>query len=39
MKFIPMSDNAARQAIDASNIWTEYQRAKAAVKPYVGGMS
>lgn len=38
MKFIPMSDNAARQAIDASNIWTEYQRAKAAVKPYVGGM-
>lgn len=38
MKFIPMSDNAARQAIDAANIWTEYQRAKTAVKPYVGGM-
>lgn len=38
MNFPPISDNAARQAIDAANIWTEYLNALAAAKPYAGGM-
>lgn len=38
MSFLPISDNAARQSIDASSIWNEYQRAKAAAKSCAGGM-
>lgn len=38
MNFLPVSDNAARQAIDAANIWTEYLHARAAAAPYAGGM-
>lgn len=38
MNFVPISDNAARQSIDAINIWTEYQNAKAAAQHYAGGM-
>jgi hypothetical protein len=38
MNFLPVSDNAARQAIDAATIWTEYLHAQAAAKPYAGGM-
>lgn len=38
MHFLPISDNAARQAIDAANVWTEFLRAQAAAQPYAGGM-
>jgi hypothetical protein len=38
MNFLPISDNTARQAIDAANIWAEYLRTRAAAKPYAGGM-
>lgn len=38
MNFVPISDNAARQSIDAINIWTEYQNAKAAAQHFAGGM-
>ena len=38
MNFLPISDNAARQAIDAATIWAEYLRALEAAKPYAGGM-
>lgn len=38
MDYLPISDNAARQAIDASAIFEEWRRAVAASRPYVGGM-
>lgn len=38
MNYLPISDNAARQIIDASTIWAEYRKARAAARPYVGGM-
>jgi len=38
MNFLPISDNAARQGIDAANVWAEYIHARAAAKPYAGGM-
>lgn len=38
MNYLPISDNAARQIIDASTIWAEYRKALVAAKPYVGGM-
>jgi hypothetical protein len=38
MHFLPISDNAARQSIDAANIWAEYLHAQAAAQPYAGGM-
>ncbi len=38
MHFLPISDNAARQSIDAASLWTEYLHAQAAAQPYAGGM-
>ncbi|MBK1683124.1 GSU2403 family nucleotidyltransferase fold protein [Rhodoferax fermentans] len=38
MRFLPISDNTARQAIDSANIWSEYLNALDAAKPYSGGM-
>lgn len=38
MNFLPISDNAARQAIDAATIWAAYLEARAAAKPYASGM-
>lgn len=38
MSFVPLSDNAARQVIDSTTVFTEYQRVKAAARPYVGTM-
>ena len=38
MNYLPISDNAARQFIDAATIWTEYLKATASARPYAGGM-
>lgn len=38
MNFLPISDNAARQSIDAANLWAEYLNARVAAQPYAGGM-
>ena len=38
MNYLPISDNAARQIIDASTIWAEYLKARASAQPYAGGM-
>lgn len=38
MNFLPISDNAARQVIDATTIWAEYLKALASARPYSGGM-
>ena len=38
MNYLPISDNAARQIIDATTIWTEYLKALASARPYAGGM-
>jgi hypothetical protein len=38
MDYIPLSDNAARQAIDSSTIFDEYTRVQALTQPYSGGM-
>lgn len=38
MNYLPISDNAARQVIDATAIWTEYLKALASARPYLGGM-
>jgi hypothetical protein len=38
MDYIPLSDNAARQAIDSSTIFDEYTRVQALMQPYSGGM-
>ena len=38
MDFLPISESAARQAIDSVAIFSEWRRAVAAARPYVGGM-
>ena len=38
MNFVPLSDNAARQVIDSTTVFTEHQRVKAAARPYAGTM-
>ena len=38
MNYLPISDNAARQIIDASTIWAEYLKARVSAQPYAGGM-
>ena len=38
MNYLPISDNAARQIIDAATIWAEYLKALASARPYAGGM-
>lgn len=38
MDYLPISDNAARQVIDASTIFEEWRRVNKASRPYVGGM-
>jgi hypothetical protein len=38
MNYLPISDNAARQVIDATIIWAEYLKARTAARPYAGGM-
>ncbi|MDP3135826.1 MAG: GSU2403 family nucleotidyltransferase fold protein [Burkholderiaceae bacterium] len=38
MDYFPLSDNAARQAIDASTIFEEWRRVAKEARPYVGGM-
>ena len=38
MDYLPLSDNAARQIIDASTIFEEWQRVDKEARPYVGGM-
>ncbi len=38
MDYIPLSDNAARQAIDSSTIFDEFTRVQAQTRPYAGGM-
>lgn len=36
--YLPLSDNAARQAIDSSVVFSEFCRTKAEASKYVGGM-
>ena len=38
MNYLPISDNAARQSIDAATIWAEYLKALGLARPYAGGM-
>jgi len=38
MNYIPLPDNAARQVIDSSTVFTEYRRVKAQAQPYAGTM-
>ncbi len=38
MSFLPLSDNAARQIIDASTIFEEWRRVDGQARPYAGGM-
>lgn len=38
MNFLPLSDNAARQVIDASTIFEEWRRADNEARSYAGGM-
>ncbi|XAH24456.1 GSU2403 family nucleotidyltransferase fold protein [Xylophilus sp. GW821-FHT01B05] len=38
MDYIPLPDNAARQAIDSFTIFTEWRKAVMAARPYAGGM-
>jgi hypothetical protein len=38
MDYLPLSDNAARQVIDASTIFEEWRRVEKEARPYVGGM-
>lgn len=38
MNFVPLSDNAARQVIDSTTVFTEHQRVQAAARPYAGTM-
>lgn len=39
MNYIPLDDDALRQTIDASTIWSEWMRVKAHHQDYAGGMS
>lgn len=38
MNYLPLSDNAARQVIDASTIFEEWRRVVREARPYSGGM-
>lgn len=38
MDFIPLSDNASRQVIDAITVYTEHRRTRANARTYAGGM-
>jgi hypothetical protein len=38
MNYLPLPDNAARQVIDSTTVFTEVQRVKAQALPYVGSM-
>ncbi len=38
MNYLPLSDNAARQVLDATTVFTEFQRVKAQSRAYVGSM-
>lgn len=38
MNYVPLPDNAARQAIDSTTIFTEHRRVKTQAQPYVGSM-
>ena len=38
MDFIPLSDNASRQVIDAITVYTEHRRTRANARAYAGGM-
>lgn len=38
MKYIPLSDNAARQIIDSTTIFSEFIRTQAQARKYAGGM-
>ena len=38
MDFIPLSDNASRQVIDATTVFAEYRRTRANARAYAGGM-
>lgn len=38
MDFLPLPDNAARQVIDSTTVFTEYRRVKAGARAYAGGM-
>ena len=38
MNYLPLSDNAARQVLDAITVFTEFRRVKAQSQAYVGSM-
>lgn len=38
MNYLPLPDNAARQVIDATTVFTEFRRVKAQAQPYAGVM-
>ena len=38
MSYIPISDNAVRQVIDATTVFTEFRRIQAQAQPYAGTM-
>ena len=38
MDYLPLSDNAARQAIDSTTVFDEYLRVKTQARPFAGGM-
>lgn len=38
MDYIPLPDNAARQAIDSTTVFDEFVRVQAQARPYAGGM-
>ena len=38
MNYLPLSDNAARQVIDSTTVFTEHQRVKDQAQPYAGSM-
>jgi len=38
MDYVPLSDNAARQAIDSTTVFNEFVRVQAQARPYAGGM-
>lgn len=38
MRYLPLSDNAARQLIDSCTVWDAYLQARAKAAPYAGGM-
>ena len=38
MNYLPLPDNAARQVIDSTTVFTEHQRVKDQAQPYAGSM-